>query len=140
MRYIDQDGNTVYVGSLEENKSEALQLITQNFLSLGKTNFILFNGIEVDNRWIEKNDLQNYELSYSFYQKSPEEQILLRDRNNLFHFIKINDLKNIIQICIEDRLKKMTKKWEFETSIFQSESIVDIWSIVDEAKNFTARG
>lgn len=122
-----QNGNTItFTGDLEQNKSEALEMIKSRFENdLKERQFVCALGFPVQNRRFEtKNDLQN--IDSLIYVGVP----YFRDANNVNQNVTIQDLEAIKSEMIADGLQMYQSKFDAETQIENCTTIPEIWDLI----------
>lgn len=139
MKYIEADGSIIYKGTLEENRAEALFAISSNFADLARTNsFMCSFGYPIDNRWIDKNDLDNMTCSIeSWFEIMPI--VAYRDSEDISHFILRDDLIKIKKEAQQNRIWKFTAKWLREQMVMVAVDVVSIWGIIEASDEWVCQ-
>ncbi len=122
-----QNGNTItFTGDLEQNKSEALEMIKSRFENdLKERQFVCSLGFPVQNRRFEtKNDLQNIDsliyLGVTYF----------RDANDINQNVTIPQLELIKSEMIADGLQMYQSKFDAETQIENCTTIPEVWDLI----------
>lgn len=129
MRYekFNQDGSSTvfYTGTLEENKIEAKELVSEWFSSEFQYGTMISSlGFTVDNRrYSDKNDKDN--LAGLIKLNIP--QAYYKDTNGETHLLTRDQMILLEQEMIADGLGKYQQKWTREAIIDGATTIEEIW-------------
>jgi hypothetical protein len=131
MKIIDKDNNISYTGTLEENRQEAFYEVSQAFEEIAQNNkFMTSFGFEIDNRWIGKDDVSNATCALDAWFEG-QTQVYFRDAANQTHILTQEQLVQLKKEGQQNRLLKFSTKWKREYFIELSQTIEQIWQIVE---------
>jgi len=125
-----------FSGDLVQNRAEAFLIVKENFEHIAKTNtFITSLGFEADNRWIDKNDIDNATCCIEAWFEG-QEIAYFRDTQNETHVINLEQLKLLKKEAQQNRLLKLSTKWKREYFIELATSLEQVWNLVDASEEY----
>jgi hypothetical protein len=133
MKYINEDTSITYTGDLDTNKKEALERIALEAIDIGKTNsFMCSLGFQVDNRWIEKNDIDNATCVIEAWFTTGAQDVYYRDAYNVTHVLTEAQLRQLKLEAQLNRMYMLSLKWRREELIIQVATTVEqVWDMVE---------
>lgn len=132
MKYIKSDASIEYTGTLEENKTQAIEQIVRDFNSIAETNTCDVSlGFRIDNRWALKNDVDNANCVLDVWFPTGQQTVYYRDSNNVTHALTEPQLIQVKTEAQANRLYHLSLKWRREELVLQSTAIPQIWEFVE---------
>ena len=131
MKIYDELGNISYSGTLEENKAQAKFQISEDAIVTGRTNtFMTSLGFAIDNRWIEKNDVDNGQCALDVWFEG-QPFAYFRDTNDISHEVTKEQLTMLLKEAQADRMRKFSLKWKREYLVDNAASVEQVWYYVE---------